>query len=256
MLDTILIALVGWLCGVLLNYLADILPRYRRLIRPVCLNCEAQFGWRNYFIYPRRCEHCSQSRTWRVYLVELLYIIAALWLWYQAELLIGYVSGMFLLTYLGLVVVIDFEHRLILHPVSLVGAIFGLIFGWMQRGVWSTLAGGAVGFLAMFILFMFGILFANFLSRRRGEGSASEGAMGFGDVIFAGVLGLILGYPAIIACVILAILFAGVISFIYLFILIVLRRYRPNLYIAYGPYLALAAFVLLFLSNWLKALFG
>ena len=66
---------------------------------------------------------------------------------------IGSIIGAWvLLLYFGVVTVIDLEQRLILHPVSLVGAVIGLVVGFWLHGWVDTLAGGAAGFLMMFLL--------------------------------------------------------------------------------------------------------
>ncbi|MBL8050057.1 MAG: hypothetical protein JNM46_02460, partial [Anaerolineales bacterium] len=40
--------IVGWLAGVIVNYLSDVLPRTRRLTQPVCLQCNEPFTWNEY----------------------------------------------------------------------------------------------------------------------------------------------------------------------------------------------------------------
>ena len=117
------------------------------------------------------------------------------------------------------VVVIDLEHRLILHPVSIAGAVLAAIFGVWKHGWVETLIGGAAGFGMMWLLYLFGELFAKWMARRRG-GLANEVALGFGDVNLAGVLGLLLGWPGIVLGLFLTILLGGVVSLLYILLFV------------------------------------
>ena len=73
-----------------------------------------------------------------------------------------------------------------------------------------------------------------------------EEALGFGDVALSGVLGLFLGWPGIIAGLVLAILLGGAGSLIVLIYSLVRRRYHAFMVIPYGPFLIIAAVVLIF----------
>ncbi len=52
----------------------------------------------------------------------------------------GHSSDMIVLIYFGIITVIDLEHRLILHPTSLAGAVLGLIVGTFihSQEVWTS----------------------------------------------------------------------------------------------------------------------
>jgi leader peptidase (prepilin peptidase)/N-methyltransferase len=162
----------------------------------------------------------------------------------------NYLTGMLVLAYFCIVMVIDIEYRLILHPVSLFGAAIGFVLGIYLHGLPRTLIGGLVGFSIMLLLYLGGTLFVRLLSRWRNYSEVDE-ALGFGDVILGGVLGLMLGWSGIILGLILAILIAGAVSLIILVRMIILRRYQANLTVAYGPFLVISAFILLFLRSFL-----
>ncbi len=157
--------------------------------------------------------------------------------------------------YFGVVVIIDLEHRLIMHPVSLVGTILGLFIGIQLHGVIDTLLGGLAGFGAMLGLYLLGALFARYIVRRKREGFNDE-ALGFGDVILGGILGFFLGWPAIIGGLFLSILLAGVISLIYLLISLLARKYRAFSFIPYGPFMIAGAVALIFFNRYFVIAFG
>jgi leader peptidase (prepilin peptidase)/N-methyltransferase len=241
----IAIALLGWLIGVLVNYISDILPIKRRLGAPICVACHDRMPIVNYLSWPRRCPECWSCRPWRTWAVEVFYVAAALWFWQNPPRALSFWPGLLLLAFFGVVFVIDLEHRLIMHPVSIFGAVLGLGLGISMRGIWMTLLGGAAGFGIMYGLYWFGDVFARWLARRRGE-VLTEVALGFGDVNLAGVLGLLLGWQGIVAGLLLAIIIGGVVSLVYLVLMVIIRRYHSFMAIPYGPFMVLSAIFLLY----------
>jgi prepilin signal peptidase PulO-like enzyme (type II secretory pathway) len=187
--------------------------------------------------------------------VEVFLVISAIWLWFQPDLVMGFWLSLILLVYFGVVVVIDLEHHLIMHSTSAFGAILGLFIGILLHGFRDTLLGGLAGFAAMLGLYILGVLFSRFIVRRSQAGFNEE-AMGFGDVILGGILGLILGWPAIIAGLFFAIIFAGIISLIYLVLTFFARKYRAFTFIPYGPFMIAGAGALIFFNQYFINTFG
>ena len=174
-------------------------------------------------------------------------ILASIFIWYYPPAQLNYILGLLVLTYFGVVVVIDLEHRLILHPVSLVGALLGLIVGTIAHGLTATLLGGLAGLVIMGFLYFVGTLFAKYRAKKLGRDDDEE-ALGFGDVILAGVLGLMLGWPFIWFGLLLGILAGGLISIIVITYLLITKKYQTmSFFIAYGPYLILGAALVMFI---------
>jgi len=187
--------------------------------------------------------------------VELSTILIAAWLWNQPTLVLGFWFSLLIVIYFGIVVVIDLEHHLIMHPTSLFGSILGLVIGIQLHGIVDTLIGGLAGFGAMLILYILGALFARFVVRRSQSGFNDE-ALGFGDVILGGILGLILGWPAIIAGLFFAIIMAGAISLVYLVLTFLTRKYKAFTFIPYGPFMIAGAAALIFFNQYFINAFG
>ena len=247
-LSYILIGGVGWAAGALINYLADVLPYRRRLVHPFCLVCEQKFPAVNYVFLPRECPECGSKRRARTWFVELFSIAAAVWLWRVPPDDLGFIPGLVLLVYFGVVVVIDMEYRLILHPVSIVGTLLGLGIGTWLHGLTATVLGGVVGFGLMLAFYYLGSLFSRLVARRRGVAGPGE-ALGFGDVNLSGVLGLILGWPLILPTLFLSILMGGVVSLVYMLTMLAFRRYQLLMAIPYGPFLVSGAVLLIFFRD-------
>jgi leader peptidase (prepilin peptidase) / N-methyltransferase len=255
LLVSVFIVLIGWACGALVNYLADVLPARLRLEAPFCPGCGSQQPILNYLFWPRRCADCGRKRPARVWIVEAIAILAALWLWHYPSQRLGFFLGLTWLIYFGLVSVIDLEHRLILLPVSIVGAILALGSGiWMKyqksgsliEAVSITLLGGVAGFLVMLVLYYIGAAFARRVARKRGE-TLEEEALGLGDVHLSLILGLLLGWPAILAGLVAGVIFGGIASLVYLAVKVITHRYQLFLAIPYGPFLIAGAVYLLYI---------
>jgi len=168
---------------------------------------------------------------------------------------LGFWGGLLILAYFGIVVVIDYEHRLILHPISVVGAGIGLFIGSYLHGIGSALLGGVVGFGSMLLLYWLGEILLRLAARLRGQ-TVDDVALGFGDVNLSGVIGLLLGFPGVVLGLFLAILIGGAVSFLYLVFMLVLRRYRMFMALPYGPFLVSGAVILLFFRNFIASLFN
>jgi len=255
MLATIMVALLGWGAGALVNYVSDVLPYKRAIVRPFCHNCDTAQSMQNYLLWPRRCDHCGRRRAWRTWSVEVIFIGATIWLWQSTPPNLNFTLGYLLLIYFGIVVVIDLEHRLIMHPVSIFGAALGLGVGTWLHGFTATFLGGAAGFGIMFGLYMLGSLFARGISRLRGE-TLDEDALGFGDVNLTGILGLILGWPGITMGLVFAILLGGLVSGIYMLAMLLTRRFKAFTAIPYGPFLVAGAMLLIYFRASILELLG
>lgn len=244
LLKGILMLMLGWIVGLLINYLADQLPFFRSLHQPRCRRCSGLQSWLEFF-FQEDCPICGATQTNRHKAVQIAYpllFIGSLF-WIPGRVLL--VEVIFILTYFGLVLIIDLEHRLILTPVIYGGVFLGILTGFRVHGPGNTLLGGAVGFAIMLMLYWMGELFTRFLSKRRGE-AIEEVALGFGDVNLSGVLGLFLGWPGIVLGLFVAILLGGIASAIFLISMALRREYKAFTALPYAPFLLFATLFLLF----------
>ena len=258
---TLIIPLIlGWFAGLFINYASDVLPITRRFSQPTCPGCQAPYPWLDY-VTLRSCRNCGRMRSLRTWLVQILAVAAFVYFWLHPSKALGIPLGMLVLVYFGIITVIDLEHRLILHPTSLVGAVLGFIVGTsihsradgLLLGAGQSLLGGVFGFGVMFLLYQLGTLVARMRARKMrsaGQADDDEEALGGGDVYLAGVLGLMLGWPFILNALVIGVLLGGLVSVLLIAALIVRRRYVNDAlmtFIPYGPYFIISAFYLLFL---------
>lgn len=236
--------LLGLAAGYLVNYISDVLPYTRRLSQPACQNCGNTFVWKDYLLL-QACNSCGQKRVSRIYFVLLVFLAATVYIWLIPPKRINFLLAYILLAYLGVVFVIDLEHRLIMHPVSYTGAVLGLVIGIYAHGIVLTLLGGAFGFGSMLLLYYLGEVFTRYMSKRRGE-VIDEVALGFGDVNLCGVTGLLLGWPVILAGLLFTIFAGGVGSLLVIAYLFIRKRYNVFTPIPYAPFLILSVLFYLY----------
>lgn len=242
--------LTGWVVGLIINYLADVLPIMRKISVATCSNCNSVYATTDYLLL-RVCQTCKQRRSLRTWIVLILMIGLSLYIWTSPPKL-GFALGTLLLTYFGVVFVIDLEHRLILQPTSIFGALLALGLGWLSHGFVSTLTGGLAGFGIMYIIYYLGILFSKYRARKMQEAGQEvddEEALGGGDVILSGILGLLLGWPLIWFSLLLGVFVAGIFGVILIIIMVVRRKYKEQalmMFMPYGPFLIASAFFIIF----------
>lgn len=179
----------------------------------------------------------------------------SLFVWFDPPSKLGYVVSLLLVLYFAVVFVIDMEYRLILHPTSYFGAALALVVGTLSHSFTESILGGLAGFLIMLAFYYFGVLFAKIRARRlrmKGYDTDDEEALGGGDVILGGILGLAVGWPLIWFSLLMTIFIAGIIGFFSLVYMVIIRRYRENafmVFMPYGPFMLISAFAIIFLPK-------
>ncbi|HSG45184.1 MAG TPA: A24 family peptidase [Anaerolineales bacterium] len=255
---------LGWVAGLFVNYASDVLPVTRHFSQPACPNCQATFSWADYLTL-RACRNCANRRSLRTWIVQIIFVASFLNFWLVPPKSLGLILSLIVMTYFGIITVIDLEHRLILHPTSAFGAILGLIAGTYLNsrlndngllvGFGMSLLGGLIGFGVMFFLYKIGELVARIRARKlqaAGQADDEEEALGGGDVYLLGVLGLLLGWPFILNVLVYGVLLGGIVSIFLLFVMLIRRRYASEAlmtFIPYGPFFILSAIFVLFLQN-------
>ncbi len=148
------------------------------------------------------------------------YELGATWL-----LLLHCVFGLVLVQ----VVFFDLEHRLILDRVMFPAMGLALAVSIFNHPWWAGVATGlGAGLLFVLIALLGALIF-------------KAEAMGFGDVKLAVFIGLLLGWPHTVTALFYGVFLAGVVSIAY----VIWKRSLKGT-IAYGPYLAVGALILLF----------
>jgi prepilin signal peptidase PulO-like enzyme (type II secretory pathway) len=244
----IAVFIIGFVLAIGVNFLADSLPRTRKLEFPACHACGAQRRARAWsgvsalFTGEVRCAYCDSSQRWRRVTVELALGLWSVWLFTNTASIKEFVLGLLVSSILLLVLVIDLEWRLILHVVTGPSAAIWLGVSLLDReaDIAKIVIGGLVGFALVFLFYLFGILFARFMARLRGQ-ELEEIAFGFGDVTLSGLIGLIVGWPGVVLALFSGIMLGGIFSLGYLALMMARRRYTAFIPIPYSPFLIIGA---------------
>ena len=170
-------------------------------------------------------------KPWQVYGPPIL--AALLFAMFAYDLGVAHIAVLGLRSVFILVLVqvifFDLEHRLILDRVIFPSMALALLVSLLGRPWWAGLATG----LGVGVLFLFLSLV--------GTGLLKAEVMGFGDVKLAAFMGLLLGWPAVVDAIFLGVLVGAVAA---LAVGIWHRSLKATF--AYGPYLAIGAFVMLY----------
>lgn len=260
----IIVALIGILAGGLVNTLADDLPPDRdgvrhNLRRPRYPDgtLRPPIAWLGLtaFIFGKRSSPDGARLSWRYPLTELLTsglmvlcVFVALGIPEFSPLKL--VFWLIFMAIYVLITVIDMEHRLILFKVINPTVIIALVYAVVTQdgtppSITDHLIGGIAGFGVFFILYNGGFLFTYVMGKLRGR-EIREVAFGYGDVMLAGVSGLILGWQALIFAMFITVFLGAFGAVLYL----VSRRFLGKKYsaftaIPYGPYIVIGFLLLL-----------
>lgn len=245
MIGIILAILGGLAIGLAANYLADVLPRNRKLTAPVCLNC-GNTRTSAEFLLGADCKSCGKVHKTRLFLVLVISCVLSVGVLFRPVGNLPFIASILVLLLFSVIVITDLEYKVILEQVSLVGYFVCAAAGWLLHGITKTALGGIAGFLVFFGLYYAGKLFARRLSKNREE-PVDEEALGFGDVHLAGMIGLLTGFPFIFTALLAAIILGGIISAIFILVAFVRKKYQAFQAIPYGPFIILGGIIALYM---------
>ncbi len=259
LLEALIAGFLGLLVGGWLNMLADDLPSVRGDVRAPHYPDGAPRPWLGVlaFLQGKRLSPGKSRLSWRYPLVEVgmalcfIALVAAYPFNLQLFFYLFY-AAMFML-----VTVIDVEHRLILFAIMIPAAFVALLDALLPDPARPTLqdalGGGVLGFGVFWLFWLGGVLFNK--ARAGDDDTELEVAFGFGDVMLAGVCGLILGWQAMLFAMFITV-FAGAFGGI---VWIASRMFSATGYamfsaLPYGPYIVFGTVLMLFFKGLLKAL--
>jgi len=223
-LSVIIAAIAGGLAGILINYFADVLPVSRRITRPVCSVCGEPYSANDYLVR-FKCSGCGSTHSKRFFVVIAASIISSILLLFFPFSTLGFCASLPLLVFLGVIIVIDMEHRIVVFQMSIFGFVLFFIYGVLMNNLFETLLGALGGLSIMLIFYLLGKVFTKIMGKIRNR-QISEVAFGFGDVCLGTVLGLLTGWPEIFGAITAAILSFSGYSILLILFLIATKKYR------------------------------
>lgn len=169
------------------------------------------------------------SKRWQVYGPPLLSaVLFAIFAFGISSFPVLLLRSVFVLV-LVQVIFFDLEHRLILDRVMFPAIAVALVVSLFGKPWWAGIATGLGAGLVFLLLALMG------------SAIFKAEAMGFGDVKLVVFIGLLLGWPQTLTGIFYGVVLAGLAS---IGVIILNRSVRGT--IAYGPYLAIGALIMLF----------
>jgi prepilin signal peptidase PulO-like enzyme (type II secretory pathway) len=219
-------ALTGLLAGSLINWAADILPRFvvdKSLVPP---NLQPRFSLA--CLRPATADRLSLA-------IEIVSAILFTYLGWRTATFGEWLWLAVMCAFFGLVAVVDLKYRLVLnvvmYPALAVAMIAQLVV--LHANLISVLIGAAFGLL-IFLAVMW----------------LRPNDLGGGDVKLATLIGVIFGFPHVLWALILGVVAGGIAAVG----LLAGRHWQPSAQIPYAPFLCLGAIIAL-LYNPLTTLF-
>lgn len=249
-----LVFLFGIAIGSFLNVLVDRIPRNESVVvsRSHCEHCRHILAWYDlipllsYALLRGKCRYCHKHIGYYYPIVEaltgILFVITANFLLSDFRILAGFdlisfaLSGYYYLLISCLIVIIftDIKYGIIpfkIISVIVLAAIVYAIFSPFFINYLLTALGAFGLFLSLFLL-------------TKGKG------LGFGDVVYAFMMGLVLGFPKIIVGLYIAFLTGAIIS---LLLVWSGKKKMKGDSIPFGPFLAAGTILGLFWGEYLIA---
>ena len=233
----------GLIFGSFYNVCIYLIPAEKSVVmgRSHCGNCDHVLGpldmvpVLSYLLLRGKCRHCGVSFSPRYALVELLTGLLFALTFYLTGLDIVLIPRLVMVSLLIIITFIDIDHMIIPFRLTVTGGILAVIWQiYSGSQSWTSIALGFVlgfGLLAIFVFF---------------------GGMGGGDAFLGGMFGLYFGLSQTFALLMVSFIIGGIFS---IFVLLTGRRKRHEK-LPFGPFLALAGFIVLFWGPQLLQWYG
>jgi len=236
-------AVLGACFGSFSNVLVYRLPRNLSVVGPrsFCPSCNKQVSWHDnipllsWLLLRGKCRHCQEAISPRYLILEVAGIACALVGLARFGLTLeGAAAAIYLLLLLD-IAIIDWQHMIIPHTLTIAGMVSGLAFsiftppGWMDLLLGLALGAGIILVVSYGYKFLRGVV-----------------GMGGGDVMLMGMVGAFQGPWAVPA-----VLFGGAFMGTIYAITAGRGQVTGEAKLPFGTFLAAAAVVVLLAGDWL-----
>lgn len=242
--------LIGASLGSFVGVVIDRLPEHKSFLkgRSICNSCKKELEaidlipLVSFLAFGGKCRRCKKPIPKRLFLLEILggSILASLFylVFLPSASIPLLVFSALVLYSLVAIFFIDIDHGIIPDEILIFLAIIG--FGYLGIFGRSMVVEHLISGLAAFAFFL--LLFL--VTRGRG--------IGFGDVKFAFIIGLLTGFPGVVVALYVSFLTGAAISLI---LIIRKKKKMRGSTIAFGPFLVIGTIVSLFYGTQLWEIF-
>lgn len=225
------------------------------LSRSHCPKCKHILAWFDlipffsFILLKTRCRYCQKSISWRYPLVEIataFLLPLAYYFLVTSDKMSVWAFLPLIVTFGALIVtlVLDLKTMTLALEVIIVG-IFFLLISYLIRFDLPLFLDGLAGSLVFALIPLLIILVGKIITKKD--------VMGWGDVILAANLGLMLDIKRAILALLLSFILGGIISLV----LLILKKVRFGEYseVPFGPFLIIASLTILFWGDQILKIF-
>ena len=248
-MEIILLFILGILLGSFANVCIYRIPKDESIIRPAshCISCNAPIKWYDNipilsFIFLKgKCRACGASISLQYPLVELItgLLFAVMAFEFHDDKI--FVFYLIFTLILAIISFIDFFHKVIPDLLIYLLALSGLLASFFNNDLSSpfharplnALLGALVGF---FSLYLIGFI---------GDKILKQETMGGGDIKLLAAIGMYLGWSKTLTTLFIA----AILGSIFGMEMIASGKLRKREYIPFGPFIAISAYINLFLPD-------
>lgn len=240
MLIYLLVLFIGLCLGSFLNVVIYRLPRELSLVLPSssCPQCQHALKWYHNipvfsFIFLRaKCAFCHQKISLRYPAVEIITALTGVFLLWKFGLTLHFAAACMFSLILIALIFIDLEHQLLPDILTLSLLWLGLIASLfsLYTDSHSAIIGAVIGYLSLWLI---GNTY-EFFTHREG--------MGYGDFKLLAALGAWAGWQSLLNIVLISSIAGAVIGVF----LLITKKANSQTPIPFGPFLAIAGFIVLF----------
>ena len=245
----ILYFVIGSVIGSFLNVLIDRISQGRPFVneRSICDSCKKQLQWFellplfSFLLQRGKCRHCKARIPTRLFFVELVtgILFAGIYFFLGTQVTITQLI-LYLIIACALLVIFeaDVEYRIIPDQMLIILLVVAVlqIFLTHQSQIFSYLLTAVISFSVFLLLFI---------------GTKGRG-IGFGDVKFSFVIGMLLGFPQTLVAIYSAFIIGAVIS---LGLVVMKKKKMRGDTIAFGPFMVVGIVVATLFSDKILQLF-
>jgi len=239
----ILLIVLGLAIGSFLNVCIYRLPKHMSISKPRsrCPKCDYQLNFSenipilSYLFLRGKCSNCNTKISLRYPLIEILTSVIFLVLYYYYGLTIETLLLCVLFSIVIIITFIDIDVQLIPNELLIIGLIPVLIYVILPglSNIWVHLL-GAVCLSGLFLLIGY-----------IGKILYKEDSMGMGDVKYAFVIGLLLGWNSWFLAFGISFLTAAIIILIFS----ITKKLKSRQKIPFGPFMSIGLFTALILGD-------
>ena len=235
-MEILIIFICGLFIGSFLNVIIDRLPRNESFLkgRSYCDHCKHTLSWNDllplfsFIILRGKCRYCKTRLSYQYPFLEVLTgsVFALTYYFFTPSTHLSIVFALLIASILIVVFFIDLFEGIIPFIIIIPGMILTILYLLLLGNISQVFIHIIAALLAggfFYLIYIF--------TRKKG--------MGFGDVVFAVFMGLLLGFPNTIFALYIAFLTGGIFSLI----LVLLRRKKlRGSTIPFGPFLVIGTY--------------